>query len=1014
MTSGPAGGGVTWRRHQRLALDALAADHARATATGAPSRSWVVLPPGSGKTWVGLGVAAQSLAAGEASRVVVLAPNTAIQAQWVRAAAAFGLEAGSDRELTAAVNVLTYQSVAVFARSGQDGDGSDDGSGEDDEGGDLPDELPEEVDDEPEDPADALLARLHPNGAALVERMAQGGPLLLVLDECHHLLDLWGELLVALLSRVPRARVLGLTATPRETLSGPQAALVEELFGAVGFAASVPAVVREGDLAPFAEAAWFTRPTSAELDWLAESAQRFAELGVLLEDPDFGTRPFLEWLSEQYVTPHDTSGRPVPWSTIALAEPERADALLRLAHSGRLPVPDGARLTEEHRADPSLDDRMLLLDDWMRRCVLLSDDPRDAEVVEVVRRTLPAVGRVWTRHGVRRGRSVVDRVLARSEAKADACVEILAGTAADLGERTRALVLCDHESATATLPMTLQGVVDARAGSAWAILERLCGDPATADLAPVLVTGRSVAGAEGTMRALAAHVAERDPALGATLRLEAVPDAPLARLVGTSGAWRSRRWVGHVTDFFEIGRSRVLVGTKGLLGEGWDARRVTGVVDLTSSTTSQSVVQVRGRSLRTDPSWPEKVAVNWTVTCLAPEHPQGDADWARLVRKHTGFFGVDDAGDVVDGVAHLDPLLSPFRPPALDDVAGLNARAVVRAGDLEGVRRRWRVGEAYADVAGAAVRVRLRGERATAVVPAGEDGSPLAPVLAPRRAPEPSADALARIDHLGPRRTVVGGASGAGLGAFVGAVVALPLLLVGSAAPALVALVLAVLVGAGAGGWVALQRHRAEVTRTRLAREAHVAATVAIATAVPEPHLVAAAVADALHAVGDSPVGADGLEVARDDDGTYRCRLHGVDEPTAATFATALEEALGPLERPRYVVQRRTLSAASARALCASGAPGAPGAPDTDEHAAARDEALAGRLPADGEVWHPVPTVLGNRADRARAYARAWAHWLDGDPQPRWRGSPEGAGVLAAQHGSDPFDVATVIRRHWG
>jgi hypothetical protein len=27
--------------------------------------------------------------------------------------------------------------------------------------------------------------------------------------------------------------------------------------------------------------------------------------------------------------------------------------------------------------------------------------------------------------------------------------------------------------------------------------------------------------------------------------------------------------------------------------------------------------------------------------------------------------------------------------------------------------------------------------------------------------------------------------------------------------------------------------------------------------------------------------------------------------------------------------------------------------------------------------------------------------------------SPEGAGVLAAQRGSDPFDVTAVIRRHW-
>ena len=38
-----------------------------------------------------------------------------------------------------------------------------------------------------------------------------------------------------------------------------------------------------------------------------------------------------------------------------------------------------------------------------------------------------------------------------------------------------------------------------------------------------------------------------------------------------------------VTRFFEDGRCQVLVGTRGLLGEGWDARRVTGLVDLTTA-----------------------------------------------------------------------------------------------------------------------------------------------------------------------------------------------------------------------------------------------------------------------------------------------------------------------------------------------------------------------------------------------------------------------------------------------
>lgn len=220
---------------------------------------------------------------------------------------------------------------------------------------------------------------------------------------------------MALLARVPEARVLGLTATPRESLTAPQEQLVDALFGPIAYATSVPAVVREGDLAPFLELAWFTRPSAAELDWLAEGAARFAELTALLEDPTFGTTPFLAWVAQRFLEAPASATAP-SWGARALAEPEEADAVLRLAHSGRLPVPSDAHLGEEHRVPPTVDDWMLLLDDWLRRCVRRGEDPADEAVLEVVRRTLPAVGRVLTRAGVRRGRGVVDRVLARSEA----------------------------------------------------------------------------------------------------------------------------------------------------------------------------------------------------------------------------------------------------------------------------------------------------------------------------------------------------------------------------------------------------------------------------------------------------------------------------------------------------------------------------------------------------------------------------------------------------------------------
>src|SRR5918993_314145 len=533
------------RTHQHRAL----AQIDRLMINGGRRRGWIVLPPGAGKTLVGL----------EAIRrlgrpAVVFGPNTAIQAQWVRQWEAFSpatVHVGVDRSLDSPITALTYQSLATF-------------------------DADEEVDEE---------------GHGLVEPSPHRGPLL---DRLH---GVWGRLVAELLYSVPHAYVLGLTATPARSLTSDQAELVDDLFGHPVYATSIPSVVREGHIAPFAELAWLTTPTPTESRWLSAQAERFLELTTDLVDPAFGSVPFLTWLDQRFIARSPA----VSWHRVKRAEPELTDAALRLHHIGLLRRPDGARPREEHRQQPTADDWVVLIDDWLRGRLLRSLDPRDQYVLAELRRTLPSVGFSLTKRGIRPGRSPVDRVLARSAAKMQAGVEIVAAEHGNLDDRLRMLILCDHERATATLPATLHGVLAAEAGSARLMLERLVGDARTRNLGPMLVTGRTVAGHADVAEIFAAYVTDRDPSVRVAI---SPPNAD--GVVEITGRWTPRTWLPAVTSFFESGGCRVLVGTRGLLGEGWDARGVSGLVDLTTATTPTSVVQTRGRALRLDPSWPEK------------------------------------------------------------------------------------------------------------------------------------------------------------------------------------------------------------------------------------------------------------------------------------------------------------------------------------------------------------------------------------------------------------------------
>ncbi len=323
-------------------------------------------------------------------------------------------------------------------------------------------------------------------------------------------------------------------------------------------------------------------------------------------------------------------------------------------------------------------------------------------------------------------------------------------------------------------------------------------------------------------------------------------------------------------------------------------------------TTATSVVQTRGRALRTDPADPAKVALVWTVVCVHDGHVAGANDWHRFVRKHHGYFTVDERGQVVDGVAGVDSAFSDFHPPTVADFDAVDARMLVRAQDRDAVREQWRSRGPGQDVVSHVLRVR-----------GAADEVSTAPFLA-RDEPRTGTDWLTPWREQAERRP------GAGLAAVpvvLGVALAAAVFLL--ALPAAVAVVLAVLlVVAGATAGVA-QWGRATLRGASQHR-------VGLG-------LVAAAVADGLHAAGRTPAGAEALHVTVAPDAEETFTLSGVDEAASATFSAALEEVVSPMTSPRYVVPRRLTSA--------------PRGLDGWK----RGLRARGRHVPDGEVWHTVP-----------------------------------------------------------
>lgn len=921
--------------HQQEALAAFERDRERGDVA-----TYLVVPPGGGKTLIGL----------EAARrldrpTVVLCPNTAIQAQWIAewhsAFAPSTVAATVSREVPTPLTVLTYQALCTLGASGEDEPPGDSGRpGPAATGfvtlGPPAGPHPPAPRTAPDD--DGLLSLLHPNGLALIERLRAGGPWTLVLDECHHLLELWGRLLKTVIGQLQRPHVIGLTATPPHMMTAQQADLHAALFGSVDLEVATPALVRDGRLAPYQELAFFARPTPPETDYIHGEAVRFTELRTDLLDPGFAATPFLEWLQARVVERRGAEGAQVSWQRFEHDEPALADAAIRLHTAGLLPLPEGARIREQHRHAPTADDWIALIGDYCSRCLHVSGDPRDERAYQAIRHALPAVGYRLTRSGARAGVSPVDRVLARSESKARAAAEILAAEAGELGPRLRALVLCDFEEAGGTLPARLLGVLAPEAGGARLALETLLSDRQSAALDPVLMTGRRVACSPGTARALVRWLRAAEP------RLDLAAVAAGEQVAEVTGpGWEPRRYVPLVTRFFAEGGSRCLVGTRALLGEGWDAPPVNVLVDLTAATTPTSVVQARGRPLRLDATWPGKVADNWAVVCVTEDHPKGAADYDRLVRKHDRYFALAHTGEIISGVAHIDPALSPYAPPARDRFDTLNAAMLQRPADRAAARERWAIGTGYQDEPVTTVTV-------TTQRSLGLAGRATASLARRRTAPRWGAIILtaAVIALLGVRH--------------------------------------APLAAALAGLAVA----------AAFAVAARTAARVSAPPAKAGLEDLALATADALNAAGLTSRGGSAVVVEAFADGGYRARLGDVTAGESEVFTSALDDVLSPLAQPRYVIPRLIVEPPAGLAA---------------GYAMALRRLVLGRLPGS-VVYHAVPAVLAANKSLATCFERAWNARVSPGTLV-YAGSPEGAGILAAQRGDDPFAVTTQIRTLW-
>lgn len=596
----------------------------------ADRRLHIVAAPGSGKTTLGLEIFRQL-----GNPTLVLSPTRIIRNQWIErlqdfcSPDQFFPPKWTSRSLDGPgfLTSITYQALHTKYREEKQEADTDDAVAAEREV-----EIQTEAIDEEEI-------------SEFVESLKRAGIRTLILDEAHHLRAEWWKALSKVVDAIDGMVVVSLTATPPYDSNVTEWKRYEELCGVIDEEISVPELVKAGTLCPHQDFVWTVVPTEYERNYLADYHESVRiTTQELSEDTAF----------EQAVSAHAWVVDSEKAEEEIFAQPDLAIGLLVYLKARNLPL--SGHLMD--LLDLRVDDIPELGDYWWQQLInAYLHRPRgwpEGAEVSVHRKKLSKALRdrnlLRNRELQLSDARLVKRHMTQSSAKIQACVDICREEREVRGESLRQVILTDY--------IRDDGVRSGNGSEsdllgAWPIFRELANQLSEGERELcALVTGRLVVVHESIVGELTEFTSTRQ--LGQLEGFHVVDST-------------SRNPVSLLTGLLKQGAINVLVGTRALLGEGWDAPCVNSLILVSSVGSYMLTNQMRGRAIRVDKANPEKIASIWHIVAIVLDrkilevrhHAQlfwpGLADFRELENRFSTFVGIhEDEPSIVNDLLRLE------------------------------------------------------------------------------------------------------------------------------------------------------------------------------------------------------------------------------------------------------------------------------------------------------------------------------------------------------------------------
>lgn len=642
----------SWRNYQQRVLEDLQ-EHL------IDKHLHVVAPPGSGKTVLGLEVALRLN-----QPTLILAPTLAIRNQWVQRFCELFLQTESTPDWISRdvrnpkfLTVSTYQGLHCacnnlnFTEEEENNEDADEETKTDKKSSDK-------------------------NLNEIVRKFNEQKIKTFILDEAHHLKNEWWQTLTKIKEKISPT-VVGLTATPPYDVTPAEWQRYIEINGVVDAEISVPELVVENDLCPHQDYVFFTFPTETENQGIVHFRQNSEKMFSEIKN----NQTLIEAVESHPIWKNPSENLDWIYNHLAFY----SACLIFLNYNGKeIPATHIEIVGDKKLQIPRLDYQWLevLLDFYLYK----NDNHfKQFETHQIeLENKLKRYGIIEKRQIFLARSNKITGLLTQSISKLNGIKEIVDFEYNALKHNLRMVILSDYirkefyvNSLKNDLELNKMGVMP--------IFEKLRRENHNNKKIAVL-TGSLIIIPKTAYPAFEQIVKSQGID---KINVSPVPfDNNYLSVIQTEQL--KHDIVNIITRIFEKGDIEILIGTKSLLGEGWDAPAINSLILASFVGSFVLSNQMRGRAIRTCKNNPTKTGNIWHIVCIDPTNPTNNGeDFEKMKRRFKSFVGIsaNENPQIENGLGRLnlpDKILE-------NEVVEQNNKTFLLAGNREKLQENWKI-----------------------------------------------------------------------------------------------------------------------------------------------------------------------------------------------------------------------------------------------------------------------------------------------------------------------------------